>query len=65
MGDLLKAKGWPGVDVQRARVEVTGKDVPSAATVEAINAVLRTVNPDIEVKQAHRRRHRSRSQPSR
>ena len=45
MGDLLKAKA--GLELTfHLRVEIASKDVPSDAAVEAINAVLRTVNPD-------------------
>jgi hypothetical protein len=48
MGDLLKAKA--GLELTfHLRVEIASREVPSDAAVEAINAVLRTVNPDIQV----------------
>jgi hypothetical protein len=48
MGDLLTAKG--GLELTfHLRLEVTGKERPGDAAVEVINAVLRAVNPDIQI----------------
>jgi hypothetical protein len=49
MGDVLKAKGSLELTFQ-LRVEVAGKDVPSDAAIDAINAVLKTVSTDIEIR---------------
>ena len=49
MGDLLKAKA--GLELTfHVRVEVAGKDTPSDAAIEAINAVLKTVSPEMQVR---------------
>ena len=49
MGDVLKAKGSLELTFQ-LRVEVAGKEVPSDAAIDAINAVLRTVSSDIGIR---------------